>query len=50
MLKREAEIIEELKEKVRDFPRLPGVYLMKNEAEKIIYVGKAKEIRSRVRS
>jgi excinuclease ABC subunit C len=50
MLKREAEIIEELKEKVRDFPRLPGVYLMKNEAEKIIYVGKAKDIRSRVRS
>jgi excinuclease ABC subunit C len=49
-LKREAEIIEELKEKVRDFPRLPGVYLMKNEAEKIIYVGKAKDIRSRVRS
>lgn len=50
MLKREAEIIEELKEKVRDFPRLPGVYLMKNEAEKIIYVGKAKDLRSRVRS
>jgi excinuclease ABC subunit C len=50
MLKREAEIIEELKEKVREFPRLPGVYLMKNEAEKIIYVGKAKDIRSRVRS
>lgn len=50
MLKRDAEIIEELKEKVRDFPRLPGVYLMKNEAEKIIYVGKAKDIRSRVRS
>lgn len=50
MFKREAEIIEELKEKVRDFPRLPGVYLMKNEAEKIIYVGKAKDIRSRVRS
>lgn len=50
MLKREAQIIEELKEKVKDFPRLPGVYLMKNEAEKIIYVGKAKDLRSRVRS
>lgn len=50
MLKREAQIIEELKEKVKDFPRLPGVYLMKNEAEKIIYVGKAKDLRARVRS
>lgn len=50
MLKREAQIIEELKEKVKDFPRLPGVYLMKNEVEKIIYVGKAKDLRARVRS
>lgn len=49
-LKSEQEIIEELKEKVRDFPHLPGVYLMKNAAEKIIYVGKAKSLRSRVRS
>jgi excinuclease ABC subunit C len=50
MLKREAQVIEELKEKVKDFPRLPGVYLMKNEVEKIIYVGKAKDLRARVRS
>jgi excinuclease ABC subunit C len=39
-----------LKEKVREFPQTPGVYLMKNAAEKIIYVGKAKNLRSRVRS
>lgn len=44
------QIIEELKEKVREFPQLPGVYLMKNAAEKIIYVGKAKSLRARVRS
>ena len=39
-----------VKEKVKDFPQTPGVYLMKNQAEKIIYVGKAKNLRSRVRS
>jgi excinuclease ABC subunit C len=42
--------IEILKEKVKDFPQTPGVYLMKNPAEKIIYVGKAKNLRARVRS
>ena len=39
-----------LKEKVKDFPLTPGVYLMKNAQEKIIYVGKAKKLRPRVRS
>lgn len=39
-----------LKEKVRDFPLEPGIYIMKNANEKIIYVGKAKELRKRVRS
>ena len=43
-------MIETLKERVKDFPQTPGVYLMKNTAEKIIYVGKAKNLRSRVRS
>lgn len=42
--------MEILKEKVKDFPQTPGVYLMKNAIEKIIYVGKAKNLRSRVRS
>lgn len=50
----EAELLsqrmEGLKDKVREFPQTPGVYLMKNHAEKIIYVGKAKSLRSRVRS
>lgn len=36
--------------KVADFPQSPGVYLMKNTASKIIYVGKAKRLRNRVRS
>ncbi len=44
------ERIENLKLKVADFPQTPGVYLMKNNAGKIIYVGKAVRLRSRVRS
>lgn len=42
--------IDGLREKVREFPTQSGVYLMKNAAEKIIYVGKAKNLRNRVRS
>lgn len=39
-----------LKEKIQEFPSLPGVYLMKSLQDKIIYVGKAKNLRARVRS
>jgi excinuclease ABC subunit C len=39
-----------VREKVKDFPQTPGVYLMKSSVDKIIYVGKAKNLRSRVRS
>lgn len=41
---------DEIREKVREFPTQSGVYLMKNAAEKIIYIGKAKNLRNRVRS
>lgn len=41
---------DELKEKLKDFPTQSGVYLMKNVADKIIYIGKAKNIKNRVRS
>jgi excinuclease ABC subunit C len=41
---------EQLKERVKEFPTQAGVYLMKNLADKIIYVGKAKNLRNRVRS
>ncbi len=37
-------------EKVRTFPQSPGVYLMKDAAGTVIYVGKAKNIRSRAGS
>lgn len=45
-----SEIFDEIKEKVKDFPTQSGVYLMKNEVDKVIYVGKAKILRNRVRS
>jgi excinuclease ABC subunit C len=40
----------DLREKVAEFPLQPGVYLFKDAAEKIIYVGKAKSLRHRVKS
>jgi excinuclease ABC subunit C len=36
--------------KVREFPRSPGIYLMKDAAGRVIYVGKAKVLRSRAGS
>ncbi len=36
--------------KVRSFPQSPGVYLMKDAAGRVIYVGKAKNLRSRAGS
>lgn len=33
-------------EKVRSFPQTPGVYLMKDEAGRVIYIGKAKNLRA----
>ncbi|WP_234969078.1 excinuclease ABC subunit UvrC [Alkalispirochaeta americana] len=35
---------------MNNFPASPGVYLMKDSQERIIYVGKAKNLRARVRS
>ncbi len=39
-----------LREKVSQLPFSPGVYLYKDEAGRVIYVGKAKNLRARVRS
>ncbi len=36
--------------KVREFPQGPGVYLMKDSAGRVIYIGKAKNLRSRAAS
>jgi excinuclease ABC subunit C len=40
----------DLKTKLKHLPAKPGVYLMKDAAGRIIYVGKAKSLRNRVRS
>ncbi|MDR1384021.1 MAG: excinuclease ABC subunit UvrC [Planctomycetaceae bacterium] len=34
-------------DKVREFPHRPGVYLMKDDADRVIYIGKAKDLRYR---
>src|SRR5256886_3948504 len=40
----------DLQEKIRTLPTEPGVYLYKNAEGEVIYVGKAKSLRARVRS
>lgn len=39
-----------LKKELKNMPLNPGVYLMQNKAQKVIYIGKAKALRSRVLS
>lgn len=39
---------EELKDKALSLPLAPGVYLMKDATDKVIYVGKAKKLKNRV--
>ena len=41
---------ERLSAKLKGLPDSPGVYMMKNAAGRIIYVGKAKNLKNRVRS
>ncbi len=45
-----SEIFDKLKHKIKEFPVQSGVYLMKNSVDKIIYVGKAKNLRVRVKN
>ncbi|MBW6461945.1 MAG: excinuclease ABC subunit UvrC [DPANN group archaeon] len=39
-----------LKEKVKNAPKQPGIYLMKDKDKNVIYIGKAKNIRNRIKS
>ncbi len=42
--------LEQIRVKVREFPTGPGLYFMKGPGDKILYIGKAKNLRSRVGS
>lgn len=50
MASRRAIILDELREKIADFPTGPGVYFFKDDAGVVLYIGKAKNLRSRVAS
>lgn len=39
-----------LREKIKEFPQVPGVYFFKNSNGEIIYIGKASSLRDRVNS
>jgi excinuclease ABC subunit C len=39
-----------LEDSIRNAPRAPGVYLMKDDDDRVLYVGKAKNLRTRVRA
>ena len=43
-------ISDKVKRKLEDLPRKPGVYLMRDKNGKVIYIGKAKSLRNRVRN
>lgn len=49
-MKNNKEIIEKLKEMVKEFPSVPGIYIMRDVKEEVIYVGKAKKLVNRVLS
>jgi len=42
--------IEAIREVIKSFPTTPGLYFMKDADEKVLYIGKAKNLRSRVAS
>jgi len=43
-------VLKRIKVSLKDFPKLPGVYFMKNRNEEILYIGKAKNLRERLAS
>lgn len=39
-----------IKQKIKVLPKTPGCYLMKDKDQKVIYIGKAKNLKNRVAS
>jgi len=46
----EKDRFEEIRRKIKTFPTGPGLYFMKGPGDKVLYIGKAKNLRSRVAS
>ena len=42
--------LDTIRRRIRDIPTAPGLYFFKGPAEKVLYIGKAKNLRSRVAS
>ena len=41
---------ERLESRLKEIPAVPGVYLMRDQSDRILYIGKSKKLRNRVRS
>jgi excinuclease ABC subunit C len=50
MAAKRAAILDEIRQKVSQLPTTPGVYIFKDSAGRVLYVGKAKSLRGRVAS
>jgi excinuclease ABC subunit C len=42
--------VQKIREKIKTFPQTPGLYLMKGHGDTVLYIGKAKNLRSRAAS
>jgi len=49
-MSKEKDIFEVIRKRIKDFPAGPGLYFMKAAGDKVLYIGKAKNLRSRVAS
>ncbi len=47
---KETNYLKTVKKQIGSFPAAPGLYFMKDAADKVLYIGKAKNLRSRVAS
>ncbi|NEN88511.1 MAG: excinuclease ABC subunit UvrC [Okeania sp. SIO3H1] len=42
--------LESLENRLKEIPQTPGVYLMRDSSDRLLYIGKSKKLRNRVRS